>query len=94
MYKQVETDSESESESEMGGSNKPVATLADEYGGRVQIVIDDHCFVLELKQEDGSYKMIKWWFQEAVDVLKTLPSVEAIEADRMASYPMDLLQKA
>ena len=69
MYKQVETDAEIE-----GGKYNPVATLADEYGGRVQIVNDDHCFVLMLRHGDGSYQSTAWIFREAFEVLKTLPS--------------------
>ncbi len=80
MYKQVETDKEIP-----GAWGNPVATLADEYGGRAQIVTDDHCFMLAIKQSDGLYKTTKWWFQEAVDVLKNLPSVKEIEAGIMAS---------
>jgi len=47
----------------------PIATLADEYGGRAQIMIDDHCHVLCLRQEDGKYKHTAWWFKEAVAAL-------------------------
>jgi len=52
----------------------PVATLADEYGGRAQVVVDDHCYVLHLKQEDGRYKHTAWWFREAVEALRQLPT--------------------
>lgn len=52
----------------------PIATLSDEYGGRVQISIDDHCYVLHIKQPDSDiYKITGWWFKEAVKVLKKLP---------------------
>jgi len=50
MYQQVETDKEIVWDSESG--IQPVATLADEYGGRMQIVVDDHCFVLLIKHKD------------------------------------------
>ena len=70
-YKRVETD---ESFTTISGSiNTPVATLADEYGGRAQIGVDDHCYVLYLLQEDGSYKRTAWIFSEAHEVLKDLP---------------------
>lgn len=73
-YKRVKTD---ESYATVGGSvNTPVATLADEYGGRAQIGIDDHCYVLYLIQEDGSYKRTAWIFSEAHEVLKDLPDPE------------------
>jgi len=53
----------------------PVATLADEYGGRAQICVDDHCYILRLKQKDGRYSHTAWWFREAVEVLmKHLPT--------------------
>jgi len=76
-YKRVETD-----ESYSTGSdsiNTPVATLADEYGGRAQIGIDDGCYVLYLLQEDGSYKHTSWIFPEAHEVLKDLPDPEEAE---------------
>ena len=76
-YKRVETD-----ESFTTGSdsvNTPVATLADEYGGRAQIGIDDHCYVLYLIQENGSYKRTAWIFSEAHEVLKDLPDPEEIK---------------
>jgi len=53
---------------------RPVATLADKYGGRAQIIVDDDCYVLCLKQESGRYAMVKHWFREAVTVLQQLPS--------------------
>ena len=55
------------------GDFEPVATLADEYGGRCQIAIDDHCYVLYLKREDGTYKLTSHIFYEAFEVLKKLP---------------------
>jgi hypothetical protein len=75
VYKQVETDKEIN-----GGSHTPVATLADEYGGRVNIVVDDHCYVLMLKQSSSEitpspyYKSSAWIFKEAFEVLKKLPN--------------------
>ncbi len=56
-----------------GGIINPVATLADEYGGRVQIAIDDHCYVLYVGSRTRSYGLSSHWFKEAVKVLKTLP---------------------
>ena len=50
-----------------------VATLADEYGGRCQVVVDDHCYVLYLKH-GNIYKMMTHIFPEAYECLKQLPS--------------------
>jgi hypothetical protein len=73
MYKQVETTSEivmSNSKSIM----KPFATLKDEYGGICQIINDDHCYVLCLKQKDGTFKPTSYIFREAFEVLQKLNS--------------------
>ena len=69
MYKQVETDGRCQTVNNT--TFTPVATLADEYGGRCQIAIDDHCYVLYLRQDDG-YSMTSWIFEEAFKVLKLL----------------------
>jgi len=74
MYKQVETDSIAILDNDV--QFNPVATLADEYGGRCQISIDDHCYKLSLKQSDGKYKTTPYIFPEAFEVLKTLPSLK------------------
>lgn len=84
MYKIVETDKEI-SWFELGNvDNKhtitPILTLADEYGGRCQIVVDDHCYKLMLKQKpEGKittewYKTTPYIFREALEALKTLDS--------------------
>ncbi len=52
----------------------PVATLATGGGGMCQIVKDDHCYVLLLRQLDGTYTSTTHIFPEAFDVLKTLPN--------------------
>lgn len=70
-YKKVETDLEYTLDNDE--KSKPVATLADEYGGKCQISIDDHCYVLRLKQPDGRYKTTPYIFKEAFNILKTLP---------------------
>lgn len=70
MYRQVETDKVART----GNSEfTPVATLADEYGGKCQIAVDDHCYVLRLRQDDGTYKTTPYIFREAFAVLVTLP---------------------
>lgn len=71
MYKQVKTDKEYVLEG--GTICQPVATLADEYGGRCEIDIDDHCYVLRLKMPDGYYRKTPYIFREAFEVLVTLP---------------------
>lgn len=70
-YRQVETDKEITLGN--GITVHPVATLKDESGGVAQWYIDDHCYVLCLKQEDGTYKRTSYIFKEAFKVLKTLP---------------------
>lgn len=70
MYKVVKTDSPEE----MHGHRTPVLTLADEYGARCQIVVDDHCYMVYLKREDGSYFSTDHIFPEAFEALKTLPN--------------------
>lgn len=52
-----------------GTTFHPIATLADEYGGRAHIAIDDHCHILYLRQRDGRCKPTAWWFKEAVIAL-------------------------
>lgn len=74
MYKKIEIDEKSILDN--GVEFIPVATLEDENGGRCQISIDDHCYVLKLKQNDGKYKITPWIFPEAFEVLKTLPSLK------------------
>ena len=74
MYKRVKTDSVCRLEN--NENFHPTATLEDEGGGRCQISIDDHCYVLRLKQESGKYKTTPYIFREAFDVLCTLDSPE------------------
>lgn len=77
MYTRVDVDTEAILDN--GERFEPVATLADAYGGRAQIAIDDHCYVLYLRQaglfgKEGRYKRTAWIFREAFEVLKELPS--------------------
>jgi len=71
MYKVLDTPDKEVKWGE--GSVTPVMTLADEYGGRVQIILDDKCYVCLLKQEDG-YAGIIWLFSELVRALRRLPN--------------------
>lgn len=74
MYRIVETDKEAT----WNGIVTPLLTLADEYGGRAQIVEDDHCLILLLKggvdtEATGyGYKPSYWWFPEAVEAMRGL----------------------
>lgn len=74
MYQQVETDKEFFTPG--GSQHVPVATLADEYGGRAQIAVDDHCYVLYLRDTSNGtfYKPTNHIFEEAFKVLRELPS--------------------
>lgn len=74
MYKKVETDKKATLDN--NAEFTPIATLADEFGGKCQISIDDHCYILRLIQSDGRYKTTSWIFPEAFEVLKTLPSLK------------------
>jgi len=74
MYKQVETDKSVTLDN--GVKFTPVATLADENGGRCQISIDDHCYILRLKNSNGLYTNTPWIFPEAFEVFKTLPLLQ------------------
>ena len=73
MYKQIKTDKKAILDN--GAEFTPIATLEDGYGGRCQISIDDNCYIIRLKQSDGSYKTTAWIFPEAFEVLKNLPSL-------------------
>lgn len=72
MYKQVETTPEIIMSN--NGIMNPIATLKDDCGGVCQIINDDHCYVVCLKQEDGTYKPSTHIFKEVFDVLKQLKS--------------------
>jgi len=45
---------------------KPFMTLSDKYGGRAQFTYDDHCLILLLKQDDGTYKITPYIFPDAL----------------------------
>lgn len=72
MYKQIETTPVITLPN--GAHSKPVATLADEYGSICQIVRDDHCYTIKLKNNNGQYEDTTHIFPEAFEVLKTLPN--------------------
>lgn len=70
MYKIVETD---KSFLAKVGHNltirHPIMTLADEYGGRCQLTVDDHCLNIYLKNGKGEYNYCKWIFEEVIDAI-------------------------
>lgn len=70
-YEQIET---SNSITMFGSGNvvTPVATLKNGYNQMCQIINDDHCYVVCLKQEDGTYKPTTHVFEEVFEVLKKL----------------------
>lgn len=74
MYAQVETDEQFQLKAGVGMI--PVATLADEHGGRLQIAVDDHCYVLYLKQPSGNYQSTSYIFREAFEVLRKMEPPE------------------
>ena len=57
-----------------GSVATPVATLKDEYGGISHIIEDDHCYVLVNGAADRPFVMVKHWYPEAVEAMKTLPT--------------------
>jgi len=73
MYKQTETTPEITIQN-TGGIVNPIATLLNKYGRHCQITNDDHCYVICLEQNDGTYTPTKHIFKEVFEVLKTLPS--------------------
>lgn len=84
-YKRIETDKVARISNE--SEFTPVATLMDEYGGKAQIGIDDHCYVLYLKETDSEfYKPITHIWKEAFEVLKDLPELN----ESQVVEPMDL----
>jgi len=76
-YKRVDTDKKIILDN--GVEASPVATLADEYGGRAQIIVDDNCYMLHLIQDDRTYKYTAWIFPEAHEVLKDLPDLRRVQ---------------
>ena len=72
LWKKVDTDAVIAMQH--GSSVVPVATLADNYGGRAQIIWDDGCYVICLVREGNVYVRSPFIFPEAFDILQTLPS--------------------
>ncbi len=55
---------------------QPIVTLADGEGGRAQIVLDDHCYVILLQKPNGKYRTTAWICKAAHQALKNLPDPE------------------
>ena len=79
MYRQVETDKAAPWGYKRSAPNaefnmvEPIATLADEDGGRIQIILDDQCYVVLLKNgETGVYDTMTWLNDAVIALLKTL----------------------
>jgi len=72
-YIQIETTPEITIQN-TGGIVNPIATLVNKYGRHCQITNDDHCYVICLEQNDGTYEDTTHIFKEVFEVLKTLPS--------------------
>lgn len=70
VYKQIQTSKEIIME-KSGSFVTPVATLSDGFGV-CQIISDDNCYVICLRQKDGRYKPITHIFKEALEVLINL----------------------
>ena len=47
----------------------PLATLADEHGGRAHIVNDDQCYQLLIQRPDGYCVPTRHWFPEAIEAI-------------------------
>lgn len=74
MYKLIETSQEITMSNSRSVVN-PIATLKDEYGGVCQIIVDDHCYVICLKKEDGTFSPTTHIFKEVFEVLKRLANL-------------------
>jgi len=74
MYRQVETDKDFVAEN--GTTWHPIATLADEAGGKCQICVDDHCYLPFLGSDKDYYAPTWHLFRELVDFLVLLPKLK------------------
>ncbi len=79
MYKVVDTDVPFTDDT--GRYIEPIQTMADKYGGRVQIIEDDHCLVPLLKRTQRGrpddalqieYKPTHYLFSELVETIKNM----------------------
>jgi hypothetical protein len=70
MYKQVPTDT---AFMFLNRPLIPVATLNDETGSRLQIIIQGDCYLIYQTGTDGNYYHMPMICQEVVEVMKNLP---------------------
>ncbi len=75
MYKKIKTDEKIK----WGSINifteiAPVATLKNNFGHKVQIILHNNAYLILLEQKDGTYKHTAWIFQEVLEILRTLPN--------------------
>jgi len=75
MYK-LQKEADKEAILKNGHAVTPIATLKDEYGGISHIIEDDHCYVLVNGAVDRPFAMVRHWYPEAVEAMKTLPGPE------------------
>jgi hypothetical protein len=56
----------------------PLVLLEDEYGGKARIVMDDHCYVLQLHRVAPSrWISVTHWFREAAEALRDILMADA-----------------
>jgi hypothetical protein len=73
VYK-LQDSPDNEARLENGAIATPIATLKDEHGGVSHIIEDDHCYVLINNcGDEGSFRMSKHWYADAIDAVKQLP---------------------
>ena len=53
--------------------NLPENTVAVFNDGNSVIVVDDHCYCLKNKNDEGRWGFRAWIFKEALDVIKAMP---------------------
>ncbi len=81
MYKKVECDNAFVVHN--GATMFSVLTMEDEYGGRVQVSIDDGCYVAYLKTSGAGYKPTSWIFDELHAEMKKLPLPMEMQRKRL-----------
>ena len=72
MY-QIQTKPDKQASTQNGGTVTPVCTLADEWGEKIHIIVDDDCYVLLNGIDQDGFGISSWWDREALAALRTLP---------------------
>jgi len=70
MYKKIESNAIDQELKDVWG--EPVLVMADEYGGQVAVVVDDHCYLAKIKMED-KWVSTPYLFRELFEEMKNLP---------------------